>query len=214
VQIAAERRGAASPLLSIGAPSSSSKEQDEDADIMADLEDDEDEYRKGKKDLDKQAIESRLMKKQQVEGVTDFSPSTTEDELPDVVCQRCYSLKHKGSVHVESAEGMLPEFDLGKKVGRKIFLQKDRRAVVLCVVDVWDFDGSLPRSALKSLYPPGTEKEAPEDHKFKLIVAVNKCDLLPAQSTYGRVDVSSLSHFSVSLPLNLSSHMISCCSNG
>lgn len=35
------------------------------------------------------------------------------------------------------------------QVGRKIFLQKDRRSVVLCVVDVWDFDGSLPRSAIK-----------------------------------------------------------------
>ena len=52
-------------------------------------------------------------------------------------------------VKVEGAESLLPEFDLAKKVGRKIFLQKDRRAVVLCVVDVWDFDGSLPRAALK-----------------------------------------------------------------
>ena len=50
---------------------------------------------------------------------------------------------------VEGAEGQLPDFDLGRKVGRKIFLQKDRRAVVLCVVDIWDFDGSLPRSALQ-----------------------------------------------------------------
>lgn len=48
----------------------------------------------------------------------------------------------------EAAEGLLPEFDLGKKVGRKIALQKDRQALVLCVVDVWDFDGSLPRAAL------------------------------------------------------------------
>jgi hypothetical protein len=34
------------------------------------------------------------------------------------------------------------------QVGRKIALQKDRQAMVLCVVDVWDFDGSLPRTAL------------------------------------------------------------------
>lgn len=145
VQIAAERKGTSAPA----SPSSiravpSSVEHDEDADIMADADDDEDEYSKGKKDLEKQIIESRLMKKPQ-EGIADFSPSLTDDELPDVVCQRCYSLKHKGSVEVESAEGLLPEFDLGKKVGRKIFLQKDRKAVVLCVVDVWDFDGSLPR---------------------------------------------------------------------
>jgi hypothetical protein len=35
-----------------------------------------------------------------------------------------------------------------RQVGRKIALQKDRQAMVLCVVDVWDFDGSLPRTAL------------------------------------------------------------------
>ena len=45
------------------------------------------------------------------------------------------------------AEGLLPEFDLAQRVGRKIALQKYRRAIVLCVVDVTDFDGSLPRYA-------------------------------------------------------------------
>lgn len=59
------------------------------------------------------------------------------------------ALRYCRKVKVEAAEGQLPDFDLGKKVGRKIFLQKDRRAVVLCVVDVWDFDGSLPRLALQ-----------------------------------------------------------------
>lgn len=43
----------------------------------------------------------------------------------------------------------MPDFDLAKKVGRKIALQRDRRAVVLVVVDVADFDGSLPRAALR-----------------------------------------------------------------
>ena len=46
------------------------------------------------------------------------------------------------------AEGLLPEFDLARRVGRKIALQKHRRAIVLCVVDVIDFDGSLPRYAM------------------------------------------------------------------
>lgn len=46
-------------------------------------------------------------------------------------------------------ETFLPDFNLGKKVGRKIALQKGRRAVVLCVVDITDFDGSLPRAALQ-----------------------------------------------------------------
>ena len=48
---------------------------------------------------------------------------------------------------------MLPAFDLGKKVGQKIALQKFRVPIVLCVVDLADFDGSLPRKALQSLLP-------------------------------------------------------------
>lgn len=35
-----------------------------------------------------------------------------------------------------AAEADLPEFDFERKVGRKIQLQKFRRSVVLCVVDV------------------------------------------------------------------------------
>ncbi|KAJ9515318.1 hypothetical protein QJQ45_006565 [Haematococcus lacustris] len=97
--------------------------------------------------------------------------------LPDVICQRCYSLRHAGcetvkldyawrehastarsqheedpgKVKVQEAESDMPGFDLARKVGRKIALQKDRRAVVLACVDAADFDGSLP----PSLYPPG-----------------------------------------------------------
>ncbi len=48
-----------------------------------------------------------------------------------------------------AAEAALPAFDFASKVGRKIALQKFRRAVVLCVVDVADFDGSLPRDAVR-----------------------------------------------------------------
>lgn len=51
------------------------------------------------------------------------------------------------------AEASLPAFDLGRKVGRKIALQKFRRPVILCVVDLADFDGSLPRAALRTLLP-------------------------------------------------------------
>eukprot|EP00775_Hariotina_reticulata_P012285 gene12285-12421_t len=81
---------------------------------------------------------------------------------------------------------------LFKKVGRKIALQKDRQALVLCVVDVWDFDGSLPRAALTSLFPgvggaTASLPSDPEDLPFKLAVAVNKFDLLPTQATPQRV---------------------------
>jgi len=110
------------------------------------------------------------------------------DDAPDVQCMRCFSLSHYGRIKSAAAELALPEFDLGKKVGRKIALQKDRRAVVLCVVDVADFDGSLPRLALRSLFPPGTGEELPEDFKFKIMVAVNKFDTLPEQATAKRVE--------------------------
>ncbi|MEW5302007.1 MAG: hypothetical protein WDW36_004821 [Sanguina aurantia] len=111
-------------------------------------------------------------------------------ELPAVLCQRCYSLTHTGKIKNEAAESMLPEFDLAKKVGRKIALQKDRRAVVLCVVDIWDFDGSLPRKALQSLFPPAGAVGSPqagEEVRFKLMIAVNKFDLLPKEATMMRV---------------------------
>lgn len=44
---------------------------------------------------------------------------------------------------------LLPEFDICRKLGQKIALQKGRNTVVLCVVDITDFDGSLPREALR-----------------------------------------------------------------
>lgn len=63
-------------------------------------------------------------------------------------CLPCPCCPCRSTIKDEALEGELPAFDLGKKVGRKIFLQKDRRAVVVVVVDAWDFDGSLPRQAL------------------------------------------------------------------
>ncbi len=49
------------------------------------------------------------------------------------------------------AEAHMPDFELGHKVGRKIGYQRYRRAVLVCVVDVTDFDGSLPRMALQQV---------------------------------------------------------------
>lgn len=65
----------------------------------------------------------------------------------------------------------------------------------------------------RSLYPPGTGAEPPDNLKFKLMVAVNKCDLLPTQATFGRVNVSGLT-FLVACPLrcmrsNTSTHRYS-----
>lgn len=57
-----------------------------------------------------------------------------------------------------------------------------------------DFDGSLPRSALRSILPPDL-RQGPIDVSrslplgFRLIVAVNKADLLPKQVTAARLEV-------------------------
>ena len=56
-------------------------------------------------------------------------------------------MKHKEAEHI------LPEFNLGRVVGRRIAAQRGRRAVVLCVVDAADFDGSLPRAAMRGIFP-------------------------------------------------------------
>lgn len=82
------------------------------------------------------------------------------------------------------------------QVGSKIALQKFRRSVVLCVVDVADFDGSLPRGAIRSLLPPELRDAPPSALAaahlplgFRLVVAVNKADLLPKQVTRARLEV-------------------------
>ncbi|CAD7696687.1 unnamed protein product [Ostreobium quekettii] len=101
-----------------------------------------------------------------------------------VLCTRCYSLINYGKVKSEAGEAQLPEFDLGKRVGRKIQLQKGRRAIVLCVVDLVDFDGSLPREAIRSLLPVGAD-EAPMG--FRLILVASKVDLLPKVASSRRL---------------------------
>ena len=154
--------------------------------------------------------------------------------------------------HLTSIGAPLPHLP---QVGRKIALQKFRRSVVLCVVDVaggrrscccvgqrrlWllcdllpcrvsaapcclpvdpaqtgccsehtpccphaiaDFDGSLPRAALRSILPedlraPSARNdgtgERPLPLGFRLIVAVNKADLLPKQVTPARLEVRKM----------------------
>lgn len=105
----------------------------------------------------------------------------------------------------QAAENKLPSFDLGRKAGQKIRLQAHRRAIILCVVDVADFDGSLPRAALSGLLATiGYGDEAPDagsrDLGHQLVVAVNKIDLLPTQITVKRLEVGgSLPAYALSM---------------
>lgn len=65
--------------------------------------------------------------------------------------------------------------------------------MVLCVVDMADFDGSLPREALQELLPGLEEGEygSPAGLGYRLVVAASKVDLLPPQATQARLQVQT-----------------------
>lgn len=113
-----------------------------------------------------------------------------------LLCTRCYSLTHYGGVKSAAAESHMPAFDLGRKVGNKIAKTPHRRAVLLCVVDIADFDGSLPRAALAACIPSdawdaASTTDGPQQYLeggFRLVVVANKCDLLPSQVSSTRIE--------------------------
>lgn len=120
-----------------------------------------------------------------------FAFDAEESSELDVLCARCYSLRHYGKVKSEEAESSLPGFDFGRVVGRRLQLQKFRRAIVLVVVDLSDFDGSLPRTAIRSLLSPDQRMLNVADQLpkgFRMVVAANKSDLLPHQATKKRIE--------------------------
>jgi ribosome biogenesis GTPase A len=128
----------------------------------------------------------------QPKSFADQEEKSVEDALlSSILCARCYSLNHYGKVKSAEAESALPGFDFGRVIGTRINMQKFRRAIVLMVVDLGDFDGSLPRAAIKSLLPAGY-RGADEGNRlpstFRLVVAANKSDLLPSVATYTRIE--------------------------
>jgi len=125
--------------------------------------------------------------------VSDWGEDDTDGDLagsPPLLCSRCYSLTHYGKVKSLVAEGRLPDFDISKKVGQKINLRRFRRSVILAVVDISDFDGSLPRAALRSLLPKDAETgglKTPRD--TDLVIAINKIDVVPTAASLNRLEV-------------------------
>eukprot|EP00891_Asterochloris_glomerata_P009751 jgi/Astpho2/9751/fgenesh1_pm.00149_%23_16_t len=87
-------------------------------------------------------------------------------------------------VKSQEAEQALPEFNLAKVVGSRIRKQGFRQAVLLCVVDLADFDGSLPRLALQALLQASGTKGT----DLRLVIAANKVDLLPKQAVRDRLE--------------------------
>jgi hypothetical protein len=72
-------------------------------------------------------------------------PADPIAKMLQITCARCHKLAYEGRVASPKAEAQLPAFDLGATVGAKIARRTARRAVVAVVVDIADFDGSLPR---------------------------------------------------------------------
>ncbi|KAJ9515420.1 hypothetical protein QJQ45_016414 [Haematococcus lacustris] len=251
------------PVKLLEEPKAPKKERDADAGVAADAVDDAElqDYAQlfHSSSLDAQVAGQAAPAGFGLQGFADDDELKGDAGLPDVICQRCYSLRHAGceavkldyawrehastarsqhledpgKVKVQEAESDMPGFDLARKVGRKIALQKDRRAVVLACVDAADFDGSLPRVALASLYPPGyvdlsrpapsppsedgpgsregprgsslgrvrqpalgreggeVERRGEEEEgpgvRFKLMLALNKVDLLPEEASRARL---------------------------
>ncbi|KAG0565571.1 hypothetical protein KC19_8G200700 [Ceratodon purpureus] len=116
-----------------------------------------------------------------------------EDEEKVVVCARCHALRNYGKVKDESVENLLPDFDFERVVGTRLKKAYGRRAVVLMVVDGSDFDGSFPRKAAEVLAEADEElgsawQEGKAGNTPRLLVVMNKIDLLPKQISANRLE--------------------------
>lgn len=115
------------------------------------------------------------------------------EEEKMVVCARCHALRNYGKVKDESLENLLPDFDFERVVGSRLKKAYGRRAVVLMVVDGSDFDGSFPRKAAAVLAEAEAElgsawQEGKAGNTPRLLVVMNKIDLLPKQISPNRMD--------------------------
>lgn len=72
-------------------------------------------------------------------------PADPVAKLLQVTCARCHKLTHEGRVASERAEKQVPHFDLTALLLPKLNRRRGRPVCLLVVVDVADFDGSLPR---------------------------------------------------------------------
>jgi len=98
------------------------------------------------------------------------------EEAPPPICQRCHRLRNHGAVAEELRPGWSAEPTLAPAHFEELLAAvRDTQCVVVTLVDVFDFHGSLlPRL-----------KEAVG--RNPLLVAVNKVDLLPASFSARRV---------------------------
>ena len=133
---------------------------------------------RGKKSGEKREPKPRVFRDE--DGDEEFSE--IDEILSSLICERCYSLKHYGKIKSASAEAFLPDFDVAASVGEAIRSRQFRRAILLVVVDLADFDGSLPRLTIHKMVQEYLNKN------FAFVVVANKADLLPRQATRLRLE--------------------------
>lgn len=113
-------------------------------------------------------------------SVEEFAPSA---ERPLVFCARCFSIRNYGRVKNPDAEDRLPSFDVASKLCSRIGNIKGIRQTLLCVVDITDFDGSVPHQTLARIANDPLIKEK----NVSVVLALNKLDLLPRVASDQRI---------------------------
>ena len=94
-----------------------------------------------------------------------------------VLCKRCHQLQNFGSVEEKLRPGWTDEPTLSQEQFRKLLLPlKEKKAVILALVDLFDFSGSV----LPEL------DEIADDNP--VILAANKADLLPSEMGQTRAE--------------------------
>ncbi|KAJ1404156.1 P-loop containing nucleoside triphosphate hydrolase [Sesbania bispinosa] len=109
------------------------------------------------------------------------------------VCARCHSLRNYGHVKNQTAENLIPDFDFDRLISTRLMNPSGSGSatVVVMVVDCVDFDGSFPRTAVKSLFKAleGIKDTSKRGNKLpKLVLVGTKVDLLPSQVSPTRLD--------------------------
>jgi len=84
----------------------------------------------------------------------------------------------------------VPKFSVEGVLKPKIQKNKGKKVVIVCVVDLFDFDASLPTEELKSLFPFTARLP---DH-LDLILVANKIDLIPKSISRAALEVNSPSY--------------------
>ncbi|GAU17931.1 hypothetical protein TSUD_330550 [Trifolium subterraneum] len=109
------------------------------------------------------------------------------------VCARCHSLRNYGQVKNNTAENLIPDFDFDRLISTRLMnpAGSGSSTVVVMVVDCVDFDGSFPRTAVKSLFKTleGIQENSKKGKRLpKLVLVATKVDLLPSQVSPTRLD--------------------------